>query len=123
MTLVTFTLPTSQIGPTPHVFEGEVPCSAHTSRAEASSVVRMKLTARGGTSEAHSIENVDPPHAPYERSRARCMQGWLGDGPIVPLAKYSPAVRWSRNDLAIQLGRSNTVSPAFSVTPKVRDLK
>ena len=50
-----------------------------------------------------------------------CRGGWAtGRSSLV---KYSPAVRWSRNDLAIQLGRSNTVSPAFSVTPRVRALK
>ena len=56
--LATLTLPSSQIGPAPHVFEGEVPCSAHSSRAEASSIMRMKLTARGGTSEVHAIEKA-----------------------------------------------------------------
>ncbi len=57
--LVTFNLPESQIGPTEtHVFEGEVPCSAHTSRAEASSVVRMNLTSVMGQVEVHSIEKT-----------------------------------------------------------------
>ena len=57
--LVTFTLPDSQIGPTEtQVFEGEVPRSAHTSRAEASSVVRMKLRSLSGQVEVHSIERT-----------------------------------------------------------------